>query len=191
MNLTELFQIQKKLDERIIKEHGLEGQDLLDKKILALQVEIGELVNEWRGFKFWSKDQEPRTEVYSSEYLVLPDGREIEKVRNPLLEEYVDCLHFLLSIGNELEYDYVPKPDFFPTDLVTLFLQVNAEISDIYHFLYVVEFERDQETLLNTYQCLFDLFLMIGQRLGFTEQEAMDAYIAKNKINHARQDNSY
>jgi len=39
MNLTELFQIQGKLDERIIKQHGLEGQDLLDKKILALQVE--------------------------------------------------------------------------------------------------------------------------------------------------------
>ena len=191
MNLTELFQIQKKLDERIIKEHGLEGQDLLDKKILALQVEIGELVNEWRGFKFWSKDQEPRTEVYSSEYLVLPDGREIEKVRNPLLEEYVDVLHFLLSIGNELEYDYVPKPDFFPTDLVTLFLQVNAEISDIYYLLSVVKSERDHDTLLNTYQCLFDLFLMIGQRLGFTEEEAMDAYLAKNKIDHVRQDNSY
>ena len=191
MNLTELFQIQKKLDERIVKQHGLEGQNLLDKKILALQVELGELANEARFFKFWSKDQEPRTEVYSSEYLVLPDGREIEKVRNPLLEEYVDCLHFLLSIGNELEYDYVPKPDFFPTDLVTLFLQVNAEISDIYHFLYIAELERDHETLLNTYQCLFDLFLMIGQRLGFTEQEAMDAYMDKNSENHRRQDNSY
>ena len=191
MNLTELFQIQKKLDERIIREHGLEGQDLLDKKILALQVELGELAQNWRGFKFWSKDQEPRTEVYSSEYLVLPDGREIEKVRNPLLEEYVDCLHFLLSIGNELEYDYVPKPDFFPTDLITLFLQVNAEISDIYYLLSVVKSERDHDTLLNTYQCLFDLFLMIGQRLGFTEEEAIDAYLAKNKINHARQDNSY
>jgi len=190
MNLTELFQIQKKLDERIIREHGLEGQDLLDKKILALQVELGELANEARFFKFWSKDQEPRTIEHKFNRSVDSLGN-IEPLRNPLLEEYVDCLHFLLSIGNELEYDYVPKPDFFPTDLVTLFLQVNAEISDIYHFLYIAELERDHETLLNTYQCLFDLFLMIGQRLGFTEQEAMDAYMDKNSENHRRQDNSY
>ena len=171
MNLSALFEKQRELDNHIIAEKGLEGKDLLSEKILSLQVELGELANELpEVFKFWSNKK-----------------NDYEKA----LVEYCDVLHFLLSVGNELEYDYVPKPDFFPTDLVTLFLQVNAEISDIYHFLYVVEFERDQETLLNTYQCLFDLFLMIGQRLGFTEQEAMDAYIAKNKINHARQDNSY
>lgn len=39
MNLEKLFATQKKLDERIVKEKGLQGQDLLDKKILALQVE--------------------------------------------------------------------------------------------------------------------------------------------------------
>ena len=183
MNLTELFQIQKKLDKRIIKEHGLEGQDLLDKKILALQVEIGELANEWRGFKFWSKDQEPRSKEPLTAW-----GK---PYYNPLLEEYVDVIHFLLSIGNELEYDYVPKPDFFSTDLVTLFLEVNAEISDIYFFLHVVELDRGDETLLDTYQNLFDLFLMIGQQLGFTEQEAIDAYMDKNSENHRRQDNSY
>ena len=171
MNLTELFQIQKKLDERIIKQHGLEGQDLLDKKILALQVELGELCQELpEVFKFWSNKK-----------------NDYEKA----LVEYCDVLHFLLSIGNELEYDYVPKPDFFPTDLLTLFLQVNAKISDVYHFLYTVGLERGHEVLLNSYQNLFDLFLMIGQRLGFTEQEAIDTYLAKNKINHARQDNSY
>nr|QRZ17780.1 dUTP diphosphatase [Virgibacillus sp. AGTR] len=56
MNLNKLFPIQKELDTRIEREKGLEGQNLLDKKILALQVELGELANEWRGFKFWSKD---------------------------------------------------------------------------------------------------------------------------------------
>ncbi|GAA0415215.1 hypothetical protein GCM10008934_02680 [Virgibacillus salarius] len=47
MNLDKLFPIQKELDTRIEREKGLEGQDLLDKKILALQVELGELANEW------------------------------------------------------------------------------------------------------------------------------------------------
>ncbi len=61
MNLTKLFELQSKLDEHIIKEKGLEGADLLSKKIRALQVELGQLAQNWRGFKFWSEKQEPRT----------------------------------------------------------------------------------------------------------------------------------
>src|SRR5690625_2283374 len=63
MNLEELFKIQAELDKRIVEKHGLQNEDLLDKKILALQVELGELANEWRGFKFWSEDQKARTET--------------------------------------------------------------------------------------------------------------------------------
>lgn len=40
MNLRELFEAQQKLDKRIVSEKGLQGHDLLDKKILALQVDI-------------------------------------------------------------------------------------------------------------------------------------------------------
>ncbi len=36
MNLEKMFEMQKALDERIIKEKGLEGQDLLPNLILAL-----------------------------------------------------------------------------------------------------------------------------------------------------------
>lgn len=39
MDLSKLFETQKRLDKRIVEEKGLEGQDLLDKKILALQVD--------------------------------------------------------------------------------------------------------------------------------------------------------
>src|SRR5690625_3524767 len=109
MNLQKLFDAQKKLDDHIRKEKGLEGQDLLDKKILALQVELGELAQEWRGFKFWSEDREPRyetVEIYVHGY----DGpgqstrASIEEYQRwPIEEEYVDCLHFLLSIGNDLK----------------------------------------------------------------------------------------
>ncbi|WP_055747638.1 dUTP diphosphatase [Brevibacillus choshinensis] len=61
MNLKAFFEKQRQLDKYIIKKKGLEGQDLLQNKILALQVELGELANEWRGFKHWSDNQEPRT----------------------------------------------------------------------------------------------------------------------------------
>src|SRR5690606_40144391 len=96
MNLSKLFEMQRKLDEKILERFPhLRNEDLLPKKILALQVELGELCNCWRGFKFWSHDQKPRT------------VKRIENRKhrqNPLLEEYVDCLHFILSIAIELGY---------------------------------------------------------------------------------------
>lgn len=55
MNLDKLFSTQKVLRDRI----GYEGEDRFEKLILALLVEVGECANEWRGFKFWSKNQEP------------------------------------------------------------------------------------------------------------------------------------
>lgn len=61
MNLAKLFEMQRQLDEHIEKEHPRKPrEDRLVKKILALQVELGELANCWRGFKYWSHDQEPR-----------------------------------------------------------------------------------------------------------------------------------
>lgn len=48
MNLEKMFEMQKALDERIIKEKELEGQDLPPNLILALQVELVECANEWR-----------------------------------------------------------------------------------------------------------------------------------------------
>ena len=82
MNVSHLFAIQKVLDDRILAEHGLEGSDLFVKKIIALHVELGELANETRSFKYWSKKG--------------PSPREI------ILEEFVDVLHFTLSLGIDL-----------------------------------------------------------------------------------------
>lgn len=49
MNLQKLFETQTQLDEHIYTKHPeLHGQDNLDWKILALQVELGELANEWK-----------------------------------------------------------------------------------------------------------------------------------------------
>ncbi|MEV2911136.1 dUTP diphosphatase, partial [Paenibacillus larvae] len=93
MNIEKMFEMQKELDMRIIKEHGLEGQDLLPNTVLALQVEIAELANEWRGFKHWSNNREPGN----------------------TLEEYVDCLHLFLSIARQLN---LPEDDFCITDEV-------------------------------------------------------------------------
>ena len=78
--LKELLDMQKALDEAILKERGIEKYPLEEMKI-ALFVELGELMNELLSkFKFWKKNP--------------VDNREKE------LEEYVDCLSFKLSLIN-------------------------------------------------------------------------------------------
>ncbi|MGG4002815.1 dUTP diphosphatase, partial [Geobacillus stearothermophilus] len=81
MNWPLFYDMQRALDERIETEHGLMEEDLFARKQLAFLVELGELANETRCFKFWSiKPPAPAERV---------------------LEEYVDGLHFLLSLGLE------------------------------------------------------------------------------------------
>src|SRR5690625_1744280 len=135
MNLEKLFKIQAELDKRIIEKHGLQNEDLLDKKILALQVELGELAQNWRGFKFWSGRQEPVTnDLRVADYK--ESGEAILETYNPLLEEYVDCLHFILSIGLEIQIDLdkirnfiVPKK---MQDVLDQFMWVNYKAINLY-----------------------------------------------------------
>ncbi|WP_405103087.1 dUTP diphosphatase [Oceanobacillus sp. FSL H7-0719] len=182
MNLTKLFEKQQELDARILLEKGLVGQDLLDKKILALQVELGELANEWRGFKFWKVDNEPRTCVINK------DGETANQYyTNPLLEEYVDCLHFILSIGNDLKCELEElEPGHFPTISETL---INL-IRDPAELKYDVR-DGIYEEFIVTYTDMFELFLGLGSQLGFTWEQIEQAYFDKNKINHERQNNGY
>ena len=204
MNLNELFEKQKELDEYIIKEKGLEGQDLLDKKILALQVELGELANEWRGFKFWSEDNKPRTKEFceiccgvgvyiGDDYSVYDpcfycNGTGFGE-KNPLLEEYVDCLHFILSIGLEIgvcpeEFDAEP---IFCANVTEQFIDLFYEAS---HLRYEESNGRLYEDYLQ-YNIVLERFVGLGEMLGFTWDEIEQAYYAKNKENHERQANGY
>src|SRR5699024_4293132 len=204
MNLQKLFETQKILDDKIVKEKGLDGVDLLDKKILALQVELGELANEWRGFKFWSENQEPttwrervchackgkgsfRTSVYvdTKEDCGYCDGSGFEYQGNPLLEEYVDCLHFILSIGNDLEVEKVEWFTYEYRDLTDLFLTVNKSVNEL-----LIACEGGGDYQLN-YSVLISYFDQLGYELGFTWQQIEQAYYDKNKVNHERQANGY
>src|SRR5690554_6230630 len=88
MTLHKLFKMQHDLDQYILTEHGLQEEDLVDEKMLALFVEVGELANETRCFKFWSNKS--------------------ASARAHILEEFVDGVHFILSIGLDLGYSKRP-----------------------------------------------------------------------------------
>jgi dimeric dUTPase (all-alpha-NTP-PPase superfamily) len=195
MELTKLFDMQRKLDDHIMDEHPeLKGQNNLDWKILALLVELGECANEWRGFKKWSKDQEPRTEVkciicngdgyvQDSPFSVGPcfECLGTGKVEgNPLLEEYVDCLHFTLSIGLEMNVKKIKvlslKKESITVQFINLF---NA--ATIFKINY-------SET---AYLMFLSAFIGLGELLGFTWEQIEEAYFSKNAVNHARQESGY
>jgi dimeric dUTPase (all-alpha-NTP-PPase superfamily) len=75
--------LQSELDSHIMDEHPeLKGQDNSDWKVLALLVELGECANEWRGFKKWSKDQDPRLKIVIKE----PQGQCADLIKYPLLK---------------------------------------------------------------------------------------------------------
>ena len=164
--------MQAKLDAHIERERPRkENEDRLVKRVLALQVELGELANEWQGFKFWRNDQEPRTELWDDRL----------RFHNPLLEEYVDCLHFILSIGLENEVGTFTGDEIMPIKMGTI------EMQFITLFKVTVTFLED----ISYYQEMWEFFIGLGEMLGFTWEEVEQAYYAKNKENHERQDEGY
>jgi dimeric dUTPase (all-alpha-NTP-PPase superfamily) len=192
MNLQKLFELQRQLDERIMEQHPeLKGQKNLDWKILALQVEIGELANEWRGFKKWSHDQKPRTriEVVTGQKMIDGVIEPITEYKNPLLEEYVDCLHFILSIGLDLNID--PKLITGIYECPNVLEQFNSVFEDVAHFWSSINEDWGYESQVEFYVEIFRGFKALGRMLGFTWEQIEEAYLRKNAVNHQRQESGY
>jgi len=185
MNIAPLFEIQKKLVDHIDEKHPRkDGDERFEKKVLALQVELGELANEWRAFKFWSDDQEPRIQVNEWKY---PGGPPI--IKNPLLEEYVDGLHFILDLGIEKGFNTAAEMkwlnsigyDHYGCETIT------QQFAEVFNSISKFNFEP----ILDHYEEIFFSYLTLGYMLGFTWGDIEEAYLEKNKVNHERQLNGY
>src|SRR5699024_11055237 len=97
--------------------------------------------------------------------------------KNPLLEEYVDCLHFILSIGNDLKIEKVEWFTYEYRNLTDLFLTVNKSVNEL-----LMACEGGGDYQLN-YSVLISYFDQLGYELGFTWEQVEQAYYEKNKIN--------
>ncbi|GGC93409.1 hypothetical protein GCM10007216_25160 [Thalassobacillus devorans] len=160
MNWEELFETQLRLDRYIEENNQLEETDLFEDKMLALLVELGELANETRCFKFWSKKP--------------PSSEDV------ILEEYVDGLHFILSLGLEKGLRYSDKP-----------IKTGIEVTKGFHQVYEKALKFKASPVKEHYQEMFSSFLSLGAALGFTEMKIKTAYHEKNQQNHKRQDEGY
>lgn len=193
MELEKLFQTQKVLMDRIEQKHPIQmGENRFLKRLLALLVEAGELANEWRGFKFWSTNQEPRViekcRICDGNGLFdYGDKQELCGYCNatgieswPLLEEYVDGLHFVLELAIVLEVkiNFEDIRIYKSNSIEHQFIKLYREITNIW-----IEREFFLE-VLNTY-------IGLGELLGFTWEEIKQAYFDKNAVNHQRQEDGY
>lgn len=158
--LKELLEMQRVLDEAILKEHGNVYDDKIAKQMkIALFVELGELMNELpTKFKHWKKTAK--------------DDRE------KALVEYVDALHFQMSLFNY----YDCKID----KIIHHYYEIeeNLKCNDLEKCLiYCVYFCEDFKGI----SYLFD----IGKLLGFEWEEIYETYKKKNAINYERLKNGY
>ncbi|WP_338788790.1 dUTP diphosphatase [Metabacillus sp. FJAT-53654] len=183
MNLQKLFEMQKGLRDHI----GYDGPDRFNKLILALLVEVGECANEWRGFKFWSTNQQPRTLALRHPAMMEED----KEYYNPLLEEYVDGLHFVLELALEIAYeiqfdvcDYISEIDNDIKSQEQKSKNIIEQFNTVFYFANTVNYDCE-------YSNLFAAYYYLGEMLGFTWDQIEQAYMDKNKINHERQESGY
>lgn len=160
-DLTDLYKKQRELDEEIALNHQVTYQSTRNKRTLALLVELGEFANATRTFKYWSNKG--------------PESKE------RVLDEFADGLHFALSLGIDQGYE-VDSVEVLDDDKnLTDTLLRTYELTSIF---YSSQTQSNYLLLLISYlRCLF--------KLGFSWQEAKDAYYIKLKENHVRQETNY
>ena len=161
MQLTNLFSMQRELDS-FIQTNREEQTDVFLEKGLALLVELAELANETRCFKFWSQKSPSEDAV--------------------ILEEYVDSIHFLLSLGIEKNLHTLsswPEGE-VEGELTQLFLKTT---SAIHSFL--------NDLTMEAYENVWIHYGAIAKKLGFTNEGIINAYITKNEENYERQKAGY
>lgn len=109
-------------------------------------------------------------------------GTGLDFTQNPLLEEYVDGLHFVLEGGIEKGwYKGIEMPALLKDkDITKQFIQVKKATIDFWatgNYTY--------------YKFLLGAYLGLGEMLGFTWEQIEQAYFDKNAVNHQRQESGY
>ena len=160
--LKELLEMQKVLDQSIFDKKGITKYPKQNMQI-ALFVELGELMNELpTKFKHWKSSA--------------VDNRE------KALVEYVDCLHFCLSLTNynkeDYDRDFALSVDIYNYNSHDVTLLSQLPIHKL--LLNITQFEGNLSYLFG-----------LGVKLGFEWEEIYKAYKDKNEINYERMRNNY
>ena len=161
INIDRILELQKQLDNNIHTKHNINPKEVFEKRRLALIVEVCEMINVNRCFKFWSLKKDYDKQV--------------------LGDEFVDCLHFILSISLHFNLD-----------------QTEYEIKDVVYddneltlkVLYLISLAGKIESKDDWKKFIIQLF-ELAFTFGFTAQDIIDFYIKKNQVNFKRQQDNY
>lgn len=163
-DVAELLPLQTALYRDIATRHQVTYETTRTRRLLALTVELAELANSTRVFKYWS--------------LKAPESSD------RVLDEAADCLHFFLSLFLDVGvsrtiFDVDPR-QVDGEDLSSLFL-------DTYQALGAFRASGAATDLT----AAFSLYLQIVARLGFDDRELKRGYLGKLKVNYQRQQRHY
>lgn len=161
INFARLQEMQKQLDALIYKKiPNVNSKNTFKNRILSLIVEICELSNETMCFKYWKQNK----------------NISFDKIK----EEYADCMHFFISISNDLKVDLINCKIIYKKQKSTIiFLNLLKKVVNL-------TFDNKKE-----FQECFEYFLNLGLNLDITLEEMEHSYIKKNKINIERQKANY
>ena len=201
MNFKKLQAMQAKLDEAILADKTpMTTEERFNKTLVALSVEIAEVVNCAEHFKFWKNN---KGKVDSDRFIVTPgivnnlieddylDNTTTQYVtekqahRLTLIEECSDALHFILSLANQADYKIVEIGKHFEISKDGDSLEKNFLFLN--HMIGLAVFEHFHSDL----EMIIDVFFIYINQLGISEQQLEQAYYDKNKINYERLENGY
>jgi dimeric dUTPase (all-alpha-NTP-PPase superfamily) len=128
MDIKEIYELNKELDKEFLNRYE-NIEDLVNKNILSLIVEVGELANETKVFKYWSVKK--------------PD---IEDV----LEEYVDVLTMILTFMNYFNLEATPFQYKEVENPTLQFLKLYEKVSTFYK-------NYNAETVIEIYELVKEL----------------------------------
>lgn len=192
MNLEAMFQTQKKFDSTFT---DVDKKTKIKNKFFALLVEMGEAANEApQTFKYWSSNPKPATLKTAEKFAKYYNQPIMPIDGDPLLEELVDKLHFILSLGNELNLSGDVKTYVYLTngDIVDMQMHFTEAVTDLYfHWRITCDELSTLHDANKTYGLLLGYFFGIAHELGYSESSLEKAYYDKNQINYERQKNAY
>lgn len=162
-DITLMIQKQKELDQLKFAKAKLKEYPL-DEMNCALFCELGELLQEVPTlFKYWKKSA----------------INNLEKA----LEEYVDCVHFLLSLyihESKFSIESIDVPEY------------NGVKTSLYYDTFkMIQLPYGVSTQFSSFEVRFAKLWAIGKHLNFTWEQVYEAYMKKNAVNIERAKGDY
>lgn len=207
MNFKKLQEMQKALDESIIKEKelNLSTEERFELTCHAFLVELSEVANASEHFKFWKTNKGKIDEKRFGKTFVLGEDdknrwqytdsanqelvSEEEAQHRTLVEEISDCLHFLLSIANQTGTELISTKESIPEkNLTGYYFETVGTILSVLNSYYEPEEYSDVTWYVKFLEAYFRAYYT---KLGITPEELEKAYYDKNKVNYERLRSDY